>query len=348
MLLSVIVPAYNIGGYLPKCLNSLLDQDLDPREYEIIVVNDGSQDNTLAVGETVAEMNPNVVVVSQPNQGLSAARNTGIRLAQGTYIYFVDGDDYVEPRVLATLVAVMERDSLEVLGFGHRVVNPEEAIRPVPADHEGPTATVTVTTGSQYLAAHHYMNAVWWYILRRDFLTHLGLAFEVGRFVEDGLFTAKVLCAAQRFAYVPIDVYRYVRRPGSIMQTNSAEHTIKLITDYERVVVGLGELRSALLATGLTSAQVFDRLAYRQQAYVFFLISRLIRSSVPPRPLLPAALARIACVGAYPLTRFPGRDYRGWQYRLLTGVYNRERVLYPFIHLYRLIHRGRPVHFRQQ
>jgi glycosyltransferase involved in cell wall biosynthesis len=347
MLLSIIVPAYNIEDHLQRCLRSLLDQDFDPSDYEIVVIDDGSEDNSAAIAEALALTNPNVVVHSQENQGLSAARNAGIRLARGKYIYFVDGDDYIASQVLAGLVKLMDEEGLQVLGFDHAIVGPDDYL-PHSRTPYDLSQGVAVSSGAQHLATHHYLNAVWWYIVDRAFLAELGVLFEVGRLVEDGLFTANVMCAASRFAFVPIDVYRYVRRPGSIMQTSTAAHTRKLIADYERVVFGLEELRQRLLKSDTASEALLDRLEYRQRAYVFFLIGRLIRSDLPPKPILPDALARFRVIDIYPLKRFPGRDYRGVRYALLTFVFNREYLLYPFIHIYRSLRGSGPFEFRQE
>lgn len=345
MDLSIIVPAYNIEEHLPRCLHSLLEQDLDPNDYEIIVVDDGSSDGSLRVAETIARSHPNIVTHSQPNQGLSAARNAGMRLARGRYLFFVDGDDYIAEDVLGSTIRLARRDDLQVLGFEHAIVGPTETLRGPRHGFEVSTR-LDVTTGRQYVADHHYMNAVWWYIAERQLVETIGLAFEVGRLVEDALFTANLLCATSRFAFAPVDVYRYVRRPGSIMQTNSVQHTRRLVADYERVVAGLDELRERLVAEGASDALV-DRLEYRREAYVFFLIGRVIRSDVPARAVLTDALSRMQAVGCYPLKRFPGRDYRGAQYRILTFIFNRGFLLYPFLRAYRALHSGKPVVFRQ-
>ena len=97
MKLSIIVPVYNVADYLPKCLDSLLVQDLSQNEYEIIVVNDGSTDNSGKIAEEYSKTYSNIILINQENQGLSGARNTGIQNAKGEYVQFVDSDDYLEP-----------------------------------------------------------------------------------------------------------------------------------------------------------------------------------------------------------------------------------------------------------
>lgn len=92
--ISVIVPAYNTEDTLPKCLNSILSQD--EQDWECIVVNDGSTDNTMRILERYAAIDNRFIIVSQPNKGVSAARNRGLDEAQGEYITFIDSDDYVD------------------------------------------------------------------------------------------------------------------------------------------------------------------------------------------------------------------------------------------------------------
>ena len=347
MLLSIIVPVHNVEAYLVRSLGSLMNQGLEPSDYEVVVINDGSTDNSLDVAERLALSHPNIVIRSWENRGPSAARNEGVRTARGKYVYFVDGDDYIASGVLADLLKLMEQEDLQVLAFDHWIVGHEDYL-PSPRTVYDPSHGVNVTSGMQYLATHHYKNGIWWYIVNRAFLVNSGIRFEAGRLVEDALFTANVLSAASRFAFVPTDVYRYVRRPGSIMQTTTAASTKRLIADYERVVFGLEELRQGHLRSGEASKAFLDRLEYRQRAFAFFLIGRLIRSDLPPKPILPEALARFRGISIYPLKRFPGRDYRGVRYALLTFVYNREYLLYPFIHLYRSLHGSGPFEFRQE
>ena len=334
MLLSIIVTVWNAEEYLRRCLRSLLDQDLDPSDYEVIVINDGSDDGSLAITEALALTNQNIVTYSQENQGISAARNAGIGLAKGKYIYFVDADDHVASQVLGGLVKLMERETLQVLGFGFSDVQPDEHL-PAPRFHYDISKGVDVTPGTEYMATHYYPNTVWWYMVDRTFLMDLWVRFEVGRLVEDAIFTANVVSAASRFAFVPIDVYRYDRRPGSTIRTRTDDSAKKLVADYERVVFGLEELRQELLRTGKASPALLDRLVNRQQTFVFFLIARLIRSHVATKPVLPDALRRLRAIDMYPLRRFPGPDDKNVRYKFLTVVYNREYLLYPFIRIYR-------------
>lgn len=115
-MFSVIIPAYNAGKFLDKAVDSVLNQDFD--NYELIIVDDGSTDNTLEICNTYAEkFKDKVIVVSKGNKGVSAARNTGIKKACGKYILFIDSDDYIEPNSLSTL-----SDRIIQLGYPDIVV----------------------------------------------------------------------------------------------------------------------------------------------------------------------------------------------------------------------------------
>lgn len=106
MLLSIIIPAYNVEGTLRECLESVLSQHVD--DMEIILVNDGSTDNTAEICDEFG-IRDNIKVIHQENAGLSEARNAGLELAEGELITFVDSDDYLEPNTYPRLIGIMER-----------------------------------------------------------------------------------------------------------------------------------------------------------------------------------------------------------------------------------------------
>lgn len=116
--LSIIIPVYNIAEYISECLDSCLKQDMDYGEYEIICVNDGSTDNSEVVLSRYAEKYSNIRVISQKNQGVSAARNRGIKEACGKYVWFIDGDDYIIGNCLSSLIEALEENSAKQLFFG--------------------------------------------------------------------------------------------------------------------------------------------------------------------------------------------------------------------------------------
>jgi glycosyltransferase involved in cell wall biosynthesis len=338
VILSVVVPGYNVEGYIGRCLRGLRDQDMGAQEYEIIVIDDGSTDDTLRIAREHAADDARVRVHSQSNGGLSAARNAGLDRATGTYVYFVDGDDEVEGHSLHPVVAAMREHSLDVAYVGWRRVEPDEEVRDPPHRNEAPNVT-RVVNGMEYVATYlDYPTSAWSAIIDRSLLARTGARFEVGRLFEDQLFSVQVLAFAARAATVQQQVYRYTVRPGSLTRDPDPEHVKRLCSDMEHVVLGLEELRSRILAVGPAPQPFLDRLSVMQEGYVFLLIGRLIRSRVSLYPVLPHTLARLRASGFYPMERFPGtdRNHRGSRYRVLTTVFNHRWLLYPFAYVYRV------------
>ena len=113
MFLSFIVPVYNVEKYLEECLDSLLDQDVDKSEYEIVCVNDGSTDGSPEILARYAQRYPNIRIVTKENGGLAAARNTGLEHAVGEYVWYIDSDDFIQQNVLGRIRELAEQTACD-------------------------------------------------------------------------------------------------------------------------------------------------------------------------------------------------------------------------------------------
>ena len=111
-LISVIVPAYNVEPYIEKCVKSIINQDYP--NLEIILVNDGSKDKTGELCDKLKETDDRIQVIHQNNRGLSAARNSGLDLAHGEWIAFLDSDDWIEPEMYSTLIKIAVKEDAEI------------------------------------------------------------------------------------------------------------------------------------------------------------------------------------------------------------------------------------------
>lgn len=118
MKLSVIIPVYNVEKYVIRCINSVVQNDLESSAYEIIVVDDESPDDSVKTIQSHFQDVANLKVISQKNKGLGGARNTGILNAKGTFLLFLDADDYLVPNTLSQIVNQAIATQLEVLEFG--------------------------------------------------------------------------------------------------------------------------------------------------------------------------------------------------------------------------------------
>lgn len=235
MKLSIIVPVYNVAPYLRKCVDSLLTQDIS--DYEIILVDDGSTDDSGAIADEIVseamgnrqwaidnETNsqspianrPTLRVIHQENAGLSAARNTGIAVATGDYIMFVDSDDYLQPNTLGALLAQAERDNLDVLRFRYQNVRESgEAFAPYKDMTNYNDYSSTPTDGLTFLNEHMGTQCyVVQFLVRRDIV--LQEQFTPGIYFEDTDWTPRMLLRAKCVASTDLVVYNYLWREGSI------------------------------------------------------------------------------------------------------------------------------------
>ena len=229
--LSIIVPVYNVEQYLPKCVDSLIDQDLSPEEYEIILVDDGSLDCCGRICDDYAERYANVKVFHRANGGLSAARNSGIEVAQGKYVQFVDSDDYLEPDVLRTLVQKMEDDRLDVLRFNYRNVNENgEEIFPNRNPKRFVDYSETICDGVTFL--NNRLGPACYavqFMIRRDLLNYC--IFKEGVYFEDTEWTPRLLLKSSRVTSTSFIVYNYLMRTGSITKSVDEKKKRKVLND---------------------------------------------------------------------------------------------------------------------
>lgn len=123
---SFIVPVYNVENYLKSCLDSLINQDLEKNEYEIVCVNDGSTDGSLEILNEYAESNINIRVVTQENKGVTYTRNKGVLEASGEYVWFVDSDDFIAYNCLSTIYKVAKMQNLDQLYFNKVNISQEQ------------------------------------------------------------------------------------------------------------------------------------------------------------------------------------------------------------------------------
>ena len=246
MKLSIIVPVYNVEAFLTKCVDSLLAQDLPADDYEIIIVDDGSTDGSGALADALAAEHGNIRVIHQRNRGLSGARNAGIPVASGTYVMFVDSDDFLCPNVLGTLVGLMESKELDILRFNYQNVNMDGAVFE-PNKYVKPFVDYSdvVCDGETFLNERlGYACYAWQFLVKASILQQEGNGFKEGVYFEDVEWTPRILLQARRVASTDTLVYNYLFRTGSIARNTDHEKKRKAIRDKMTILEGFAALRS--------------------------------------------------------------------------------------------------------
>lgn len=241
--ISVVVPIYNVENYLEQCLNSLLKQTL--KNIEIILVDDGSPDNSGIIADEYAKKYNNIKVIHQKNSGLGPARNTGILHASGEYVGFVDSDDWVEGSMYNNLLVKARESSADVVFGGHKdVINDKIArIKPHPFAEKIITDKNQILDIRKKLFGHAvddteveaYPMRVWTGIYKRNFLLKNKIMFE-NILSEDTIFNLSVYKFANIVAFVNNTDYCYRQdNQPSIMKTFSEKKLNQYVEFLERL-----------------------------------------------------------------------------------------------------------------
>lgn len=254
--LSIIVPIYGVEQYLRKCVDSLLAQDLPSSDYEIILVDDESPDACPQICDEYADAHKNIRVIHRKNGGLSAARNSGIEVAQGEYLMFVDSDDYIEPNVLSGLMVQVERDNLDVLRYRLQYVNPQyEVYNPYKSDpfkdnDYSEEATDGITFLNTRMSTACY---AWVFLIKRNVIINDRCLFTEGIYFEDTDWTPRMLVKAKRVASTNTVVYNYLQREGSITKAVNRSKQQKVLDDKMRLICEMQHQSNELANNGLNN-----------------------------------------------------------------------------------------------
>jgi glycosyltransferase involved in cell wall biosynthesis len=214
--ISVIVPVYNVAKYLPACMDSIVLQTL--QEIEIICVNDGSTDNCGEILERYSRKDKRILVITQSNQGLSHARNTGIALAKGEYVGLVDSDDVICPDYYEKLYAAAQKQDADIAATNiRRFLFGRYKLRYCEA------AIYTDVQAKMDAANIPRYNYVWNKIYRKSLI--LQYPFTEGIYFEDINWTIKIVYGANKLVTVPDTAYYYRKISQSIVQSRSERKT---------------------------------------------------------------------------------------------------------------------------
>lgn len=220
---SVIVPIYNVEKYLEKCINSLLSQTLE--DIQIILVNDGSKDNSGNIAREYEKNNKNrIIYVEKENGGLSDARNHGLKYATGDFIAFLDSDDYIEKNAYEEMYnkAIEENADYVECDFIWEFPNKIRVDKQYPYKNK-----------KEMLS---FVRVVAWNkLIKRQLITDNNLEFPKGLRYEDVEFTYKLIPFVNKFAYVDKPFIHYVQREGSIANVQN-ERTAEIFTVLDNVI----------------------------------------------------------------------------------------------------------------
>ena len=222
-LLSVVIPAYNAEKFLAKCVASIAEQIY--KNIEIIIVNNGSQDNTPKICEELEAKYNNIkfkIINLNPNQGINYARRAGVENASGEYIAFIDSDDYLEPETYGTAIKILEANNCDIVQFGIKRVNLNVKIL-------GLWRRKDMTINNSQEIYKYFLTDkiptwnVWDKVYKREIFNNL--IWPKVSALEDYCMSAQIFAKAQKIMTINKLFYNYVQHPGSTMRLNSVEQS---------------------------------------------------------------------------------------------------------------------------
>ena len=238
-LVSVIIPIYNVENYLERCLDSVINQTI--KDIEIILVNDGSTDNSGAICNKYAEKDKRIIVINKKNGGLSDARNKGLDKASGKYIAFVDSDDFIHKDMLYKLVNQCEQLDCDIAIGSHMRFSKIEEIKEVEKIYN-PILFDSISAMSNYLADNEdkkIFTMVCDKIYKRELFDDI--RFPYGKLYEDGFVTYKLLYKAKKIVYIEDILYYYYQRSGSIMNKGFTLKSLESYDDWRQIFLFIDE-----------------------------------------------------------------------------------------------------------
>jgi len=262
--ISIIIPCYNAEKYIHQCLESIYRQGLRENSFEVIIVNDGSKDKSIENIRDLTEKHQNLKIINQANQGVSTARNNGLKAAQGTYIWFVDADDLLVDNCLSQILDIAEKYTIDILKIQYvRTDDPDilEKIKRTSVPHYKPNLTCKSGTDEFIENFIPIQGNTWQYIFLKKFLfkNHLKYLEHIS-IAEDFLFSMSALLSAKKVMNIPITTYIYRQHESSTMHTISKENLQSLTAVIEQVYL-LSKKQSNILLKEKMRFCIFRQLS---------------------------------------------------------------------------------------
>jgi len=224
MRLSFVVPVYNVEAYIERCISSLLHQDIN--DYEIVIVNDGSKDRSIEIVRQKFS-SEKIIIVEQENRGPSAARNLGISIARGEYLWFIDSDDYIEENCLASVLSSVEEKDLLIMKNG--ILEKEsESLLSYPGVYD-------IDRITKAALLENFIPASPYYVIKKQLLLDNNVYFKHGVLHEDMEFMPRMIFVANTFCIYKKPLYHQSVRSGSITHSYNPKRAVDVLSNAETI-----------------------------------------------------------------------------------------------------------------
>lgn len=219
---SIIIAAYNVEKYIQKCIESCVCEEY-LNEYEIIVVNDGSTDQTRSILDHLKETIKNIKIIHQENLGLGASRNTGLKYSKGEFVWFLDGDDYIKENIIPTLLDVIYVKKLDILVLDYAITNEDRTEVSTYCNKITNIEEGDVVTGAFFYSENYTQSYTWLFIFKRRLFTNKHILFKERINMQDSEILPRLLAQTKRLAYINKVCYYYVQHKVSFTNNVKGE-----------------------------------------------------------------------------------------------------------------------------
>ncbi len=276
-IVSIIVPVYNVSKYIEKCVDSILKQTFC--DFELLLIDDGSTDNSSYICDLYAKKDNRVVVVHKKNGGLSSARNRGLDIAKGDYVSFVDSDDYIEPNFIESLLDELMKKSSDLIVCNFSILD---------LNNNSLIETPSIIDGDVDEEGYWKLSActrygltvvVWNKLYKKTIFEHL--RFKDGVFHEDQEIIHKIISKCDKITFINKKLYNYIKRPQSITNKKTQQMFFDEINSlYNRAIYFLATENFYDFYLKTTNRMIIEycELSYffKKNSSIKFLIKKII------------------------------------------------------------------------
>lgn len=224
-LVSVIIPVYNVEDFLRECLNSVLTQTYD--NLEVILIDDGSTDLSGYICDEFKQIYPNITVLHQSNSGLSGARNSGLSLAGGEYVIFIDSDDFINKDCIRNAVFSATSTNADMVLFKYTLIDEDgKELRRSDVEPKFPICLTTGENACKLLFERKFENYTWRQLTRTRVYKENNVLFPINKAFEDRYTTYKILFYSNKVFFLNEQLYNYRQRKSSIVHSRESQYLL--------------------------------------------------------------------------------------------------------------------------
>lgn len=298
-MISIIIPAYNVEKYLSRCLDSIINQnnfDKYKDNIEIIIINDGSFDDTAIIASEYCNEYSFINMYSQTNGGLSAARNFGLQNSSGKYVWFIDSDDWIAQDSFQVIFDEISKADIDILEFDVMYAIEHDKDFLIKSDHFYSSISTDLISSKYFLEREGYIVSVTSKLIKKSLFDLQAIQFPLKRFSEDNIVVLKLMLSAKNYKKIKRNIYFYYQRNGSITNNKNINHIKKYLNDQ---ILNCKDIDRELLNYNFNKSKIREMQA--------FIVSNILLSLMENQFQIKEVMffiKRLESIGQYPVKQY--------------------------------------------